>query len=157
MVETASVTASTAAANQTEQSERSSDQSSGSVLGKDDFMKLLIAQLQNQDPTSPMDSAQFMAQMADFTNLEQIQNMSAAIEQMVADQKAGAIANEASMIGKEVQWTIKGEDDGAGDETSETKQGTIRSISIKDGEITYLTEDGDRVDPESITKITALD
>ena len=72
-------------------------------LGKDDFLKLLLTQLSHQDPTSPMDNNEFIAQMAQFSSLEQINNMSTSFSKMAALLNSSDAVNT---IGKEVEINV---------------------------------------------------
>jgi flagellar basal-body rod modification protein FlgD len=69
-------------------------------LGKDDFLTLLIAQLQHQDPSNPMENTDFIAQMAQFSTLEQMSNVSAGFDKL-ADKLNNSEAF--SMLGKTVE------------------------------------------------------
>ncbi|MCH5290921.1 MAG: flagellar hook assembly protein FlgD [Treponema sp.] len=74
-------------------------------LGKDDFLKLLIAQLSNQDPTAPMENTEFIAQMAQFSSLEQITNMNAEFAKLNSMLTS---TNAINTIGKTVQLDLDG-------------------------------------------------
>ena len=74
------------------------------TLGKDAFLKLLIAELSNQDPLNPMEDREFVSQMATFSSLEQMQNMNKTLESMSEANKFSAV----QYIGKAVAFT-KGE------------------------------------------------
>ncbi|MHB9041772.1 MAG: flagellar hook assembly protein FlgD [Melioribacteraceae bacterium] len=68
----------------TSTSTTSTQQTTGkSSLGKDDFMKLMISQLQNQDPLNPMDGTAFSAQLAQFSSLEQLTNLNTYMKQSI--------------------------------------------------------------------------
>ncbi len=74
------------------------------TLGKDAFLRLLIAELSNQDPLNPMEDREFVSQMATFSSLEQMQNMNKTLEGMAEANKFSAV----QYIGKAVAFT-KGE------------------------------------------------
>ena len=84
-------------------------------LGKDDFLKLLVAQLQSQDPLNPMEDKEFISQMAQFTSLEQMKNVSNAVQ----------ITQATSYIGKQVRWD---------DEMGEQQTGIAKAVRIVSGE-----------------------
>ena len=72
-------------------------------LGKDDFLTLLVTQLQNQDPTEPMENTEFISQMAQFSSLEQMTNMSNSFGKLASY----ITSSEAtSTLGKKVELNI---------------------------------------------------
>ena len=76
------------------------------VLGKDQFMTLLVTQLQHQDPLNPMDSTGFTAQLAQFSSLEQLQNVNSNLSHLSATQASLSNAQAVSYIGKTVVSSI---------------------------------------------------
>lgn len=72
---------------------------SAQTLGYDAFLKLLVAQMQNQDPTKPMDSTEFVAQLASFSNVEQNVKLNAKLDALIT---ATALNQADALIGKYV-------------------------------------------------------
>lgn len=75
--------------------------SGSNQMGKDTFLKLLVAQLKYQDPTNPTDSAQFMAQTAQFTTVEKLEEVAKLNTQLLAAQK---VLGASSMLGRTVSY-----------------------------------------------------
>ena len=72
------------------------------TLGKNDFLKLLLAQLSNQDPLQPMDDKQFIAQLAQFNTLEQMQQVNQHLVDLTAAQ---GLAQASALLGRQVDAT----------------------------------------------------
>lgn len=93
------------------QSQQLNDTKSGNAgnasLGKDDFLKLLVTQMRNQDPINPMDGKEFAAQLAQFNSVEQLINVNKGIESLAQSQQDlnSGLNNSmaASLAGKEVK------------------------------------------------------
>ncbi len=89
------------------QADKTTERKVSKELGKDAFLQLLVAQLKHQDPMKPMDDTAFIAEMAQFSSLEQMQNMNKLLEKQ---QSFGALSQASSMIGKYVTIQLPGEE-----------------------------------------------
>lgn len=75
------------------------------ALGKDQFLQILVAQLQNQDPTQPQDSSAFVAELAQFSSLEAQQNSVTDLDALMVGQATANSTAATSFIGKEINFT----------------------------------------------------
>ncbi|MFK7695833.1 flagellar hook capping FlgD N-terminal domain-containing protein [Paenibacillus sp. HJGM_3] len=114
-----------------------------SNLGRDEFLKILVTQISHQDPTQPLQDKEFIAQMAQFTSVEQLSNM--ATEMRMLRQSIGW---SSSLIGKSINWTLIDPES----QQEVVKSGQVTAINIKDGQQYVHVGDQD-VPLEQISKI----
>jgi flagellar basal-body rod modification protein FlgD len=111
------------------------------TLGKDDFLKLFVAQMQHQDPMNPTDNSEFMAQMAQFSSLEQMSNMAKSNQELAS---ALTLGQAVGLIGRNVTYT-----DAAGAEQS----GVVEKVSTESGSPVLTVAGKSGVLPSSITQV----
>ncbi len=112
-------------------------------LGKDAFLQLLVTQMRYQDPLSPQDNSAFLAQLAQFSALEQMQNLNSKVEKLLALQ--GAARNLArAYLGLLVT---------ALDENGQEVEGTVTAVEFAGGQ-TRLVIDGTTCALEDVLKVT---
>lgn len=116
------------------------------TLGKDDFLKLLITQMQNQDPLNPMDNKDSIAQLAQFSSLEQMNNIAASMDALNSNMafftQQSSLLQGSAMIGK---WVSGVDIDGI-----TPLEGTVEAVKWLDGDpkLRIRKEDGTLVDLE---------
>lgn len=110
--------------------------SSNNTLDKDAFLKLLVTQMQYQDPLDPQDNAEYIAQLAQFSSLEQMTNVASQLNNvysLVDNINTSVLVGQLSnMIGQSSQWT---------DSAGVKYEGTITGVSISDGSPSIIAED----------------
>lgn len=77
-------------------------------LGKDEFLLLLTTQLQNQNPLEPVDNQAFIAQLAQFASVEQLEGLGSRLDTLLLAQASANQMNTASLVGKEVLFRADG-------------------------------------------------
>ncbi len=96
------------------------EKSKGDSLGKDAFLQLLVAQMQNQDPLQPTDNSQMVSELAQFTTIEELQNLSTTFDNSSAFNLVGK--NVIIEVGKSTDAT-----------TTTTVGGYVQFVQIVDG------------------------
>ena len=114
----------------------------GAYAQKEMFLKLLVAQLKNQDPTSPMDQKEMMGQMAQFSTVEQLTNMSKSLETMQAN---STFSQSVSLIGKSVDYLdIEG---------NLVQNAPITGVTTLGGSIRLVLGDGSTIMPADVVQV----
>ena len=95
--------------NNTNQVYNQNSKTGNTSLGKNDFLRLLMTQLQNQDPTNPMDSQQFAAQLAQFNTVEQLTNLNTGMTNLTNTQQSVGQAMTNTMAASLAGKIVKGQ------------------------------------------------
>ncbi|NML42928.1 flagellar hook capping protein [Ramlibacter sp. G-1-2-2] len=118
---------------------------SANSIGLQDFLKILLTQLNYQDPLKPMDNQAFMAQMAQFTALEQTQRMNDKLDLLIANQSA---LQSVGLIGRQVDVTTN----------SGNITGTVASLSLQGDQpkLSVRTSDGSLLEDLGLAQVSAV-
>jgi flagellar basal-body rod modification protein FlgD len=140
---TVSATSTTAASTATSSTSTKSSSTLGAAtgMGKDDFMKLLMTQLQNQDPMKPMEDKEFISQLAQFSSLEATEKMTQQLEDLTGAQM---LVQAATLIGKQVTAKLT---------TGETVSGAITQVHMIDHKPMAVVN-GKEIDTSLITSVS---
>ncbi|MYL19196.1 flagellar hook assembly protein FlgD [Halobacillus litoralis] len=119
--------------------------SGSSILEKDDFLKILMTQIQNQNPLDPMKDQEFVSQMTQFSSLEQMTNMSTAFQSFTEQQNMSSLITYSGLIGKEVAYSSK--------DQGELKTDVVAAVTQKEDGTYVELQSGSLVDVQDVTKV----
>ncbi len=109
-------------------------------LGSDAFLQLLVTQLRFQDPTKPLEDKEFIAQLAQFSSLEQTQEMN---QQLFLLAQLTATTQAVSLVGRNIEFIGA---DGA------TQTGQVTAINFREG-LAYLMVGDQEINPASVSRV----
>lgn len=139
-----SSTSSTGSSTSTDTS--TADSTLENAAGTDTFLQLLVAQMQNQDPTSPMDDQSFVTELAQFNTVEQMLSLKQTVSsQVVLQQQIEGIG----LLGKNVTYAttnVAGQPNGTG-------EGTVSAVSVDQGQVN-LTIDSQQIPLSEVTTVS---
>ena len=109
-------------------------------LNYDSFLKLLLQQLKSQDPTSPVDQKETLAQLASFSNVEQTIKLNQKLDAVLQQQR---IAEASSLVGKHVKSLLNSE------------EGVVQSVEVMQGKLIAVLQSGTKLDLSQDIRISA--
>ena len=136
-------TVTTKSADSSSSSTNTSTRDVSGTLDKNDFLNLMVLQLQNQDPTEPTDNSQMIAQLAQFSALEQMTNLNTSFEELSTRVDQLNFVSAGSLVGKTATGLTA---------AGATVEGTIDRVSLADGVVT-LTINGSDVTIDKVQRI----
>ncbi len=113
------------------------------TLGKEGFLKLMVAQLQAQNPLQPTEGSEYISELAQFTQLEQVTNLAQTTSQADSAQQ---VAQAVALIGHTVSYTDP--------TTGAVAQGTVQNVEITSSGATLTVEGHTGIEPSSITEVS---
>ncbi|HMJ53519.1 MAG TPA: flagellar hook assembly protein FlgD [Polyangiaceae bacterium] len=149
----------TPSATETDPSSALASASNSNAMGKDAFMKLLVAQISHQNPLKPMDDTAFVAQLAQFSALEQTMGINKRLDELTTAQRGSANTELGALVGKRV--TVRGtmtslDSSGIGAPISYTLDGNAKTVDVNiadaTGKVVRTIHVG--AQPAGLTKIT---
>jgi flagellar basal-body rod modification protein FlgD len=112
---------------------------------KDMFLKLLVAQLKNQDPSAPMDQKDMMAQMTQMSSVEQMGNMVASLQTLNFQ---SSVSQGVSMIGRPIDYASSTDIDAT------INSSTVTGVSTINGAVKLALADGTSIEPSLVVRVT---
>lgn len=127
----------------------------GANMDKEAFLKLLMAQIKYQDPLEPMDNSESMAQMAQFSTLEQLMGMGDLMGSFFNYQMANSVIQYSNLIGQEVSYTMPVEGEVGEDGKPKIEEGKSKVVGVRyeNGTVILSLENGKQVEVGYVSSI----
>ena len=124
----------------------STSASAQSVVGQEDLIKIMLAELRYQDPLKPLDNKEFIAQLAQFTTLEQTKQLNDRIDTLLSVQ---ASTQSVGLLGRTVEVST---------DSGTTQDGVVKSIQFSDGQprLTIQATNGDLFNDIGLASVTLV-
>lgn len=121
------------------------------VLDRDGFLKILMTQLQNQDPGETLETTEMINQMTNLSSLEQMMNMNESIDTLVQSQLISPVIEYSHMIGKQISYDVFDEEteNQVGTETSE-----VIAVSQEDGWAVLELNNGEKIHADAVVQVS---